>query len=89
MGLEGTWDVCAGREMHTGFEWENHKERDNLQDTVVAGRIILRYLKRMGRAVLEWIDVALERDHVAGCEHNRTHLSSKKASGFLGYQRTY
>jgi len=45
MGLEGTWVVCAGRKMHTGFEWENHKVRDNLEDTVVAGRIILRYLK--------------------------------------------
>jgi hypothetical protein len=81
--------MCAGRELHNGLEWENHKLRDNLEDTVVAGRIILRYLKKWDAAVLVWIDVAVERGHIACCHgHNRTHLSSKKASGFLGYQRT-
>ena len=49
-----------------------------MEDTGVVGRIILRYLK-MGRAVLVWRIVALERGHVAGChKHSRTYLGSKK-----------
>jgi hypothetical protein len=44
----------------------------------------------MGRVVVEWIEVALDMGHVAGChEHNNTHFRSKNASDFLGYLRTY
>jgi hypothetical protein len=32
------------REMDTGLWWGNHRERDNLEDTVVVGRIILKYI---------------------------------------------
>jgi hypothetical protein len=61
-----------------------------LEDTGVAGRIILKHFKKIEWKVVEWIDVALDRGHVAGChEHNSAHLSSKNARGFLGYLRTY
>ena len=43
--MQGTRGVWGRREMHTGFWLENHKERDNLEDTVVVGRIILKYNK--------------------------------------------
>jgi hypothetical protein len=54
-----------------------------LEDTGVDGRIILKYLKKEWE-VVEWIDVALDRGHVAGChEHNSAHLISKNARGFF------
>jgi hypothetical protein len=44
----------------------------------------------MGREVVEWIDVALDRGHVARChEYNNAHLSFKNAGKFsalLGYR---
>jgi len=33
-------------EVHTGFWWENLRERDHLEDTGVGGRIILRWIFR-------------------------------------------
>jgi hypothetical protein len=45
---------------------------------------------KTGWEVVEWIDVALDKEHVAGChEQNSAHLKSKNARGFLGYPRTY
>ena len=44
----------------------------------------------MGRVALVWIDVALDRGHVAGYhEHNNAHLRSKGAGGFLGYLKSF
>ena len=35
--------------MHTGFSWVNLKERDDLQDLDIDGRILLKLnVKRMG-----------------------------------------
>jgi hypothetical protein len=45
MGCAGNVGCVGRREMDTGFWWENHRERDNLEDTVVVGRIILKYFK--------------------------------------------
>jgi hypothetical protein len=35
-----------GREVYTGFWWENMRERDHLEDPGVNGRIILREIFR-------------------------------------------
>jgi hypothetical protein len=32
------------RRMHTGFWWENQKERDQKENLDVCGRIILKYI---------------------------------------------
>jgi hypothetical protein len=32
------------REMHTGFWWENQKERDHCEDPNVGDRIILKWV---------------------------------------------
>jgi hypothetical protein len=37
--------VWGRRKMDTGFWLENHRERENLEVTVVDGRILLKYFK--------------------------------------------
>ena len=47
-------------------------------------------LEDKGWEVVEWVDLALDRGHVAGChEQNSAHFNSWNARGFLGYLRTY
>jgi hypothetical protein len=41
--MERVWGI---REAYTGFWWGNLKERDNLGDQGVDGRIILRWIFR-------------------------------------------
>jgi hypothetical protein len=38
--------VWGREELHIGFWWENLRERDNLEDIDVDGRIILRWIFR-------------------------------------------
>jgi hypothetical protein len=43
------WHVWGRIEMHAGFWWGNLKERDNVENLGIDGRIILQmYLKRNG-----------------------------------------
>jgi hypothetical protein len=45
-----------GREVYTGFWWGNVRERDQLEDLGVDGRIILRWIYR------KWTDLTQDRD---------------------------
>jgi hypothetical protein len=36
------WDAEGRREMHTGFWYNDLKERDHLEDLDIGGRIILK-----------------------------------------------
>jgi hypothetical protein len=38
------WYVRIRREMHAGLWWENPRERDNIEDLCVGGRIILKWI---------------------------------------------
>ena len=43
--VQEMWHVWGGMEIHTGFQQETLRERDNLEDTVVVGMITLKYFK--------------------------------------------
>jgi hypothetical protein len=45
--------------VHTGFCWGNIRQRGNLEDLGVEGRIILKYIfKKYDMGCLDWIYVA-------------------------------
>jgi len=46
----------------TGFWWGNLRERNYLKDPEVDGRIILKRIFRLWEGVMDWIDVAQDRD---------------------------
>ena len=48
--------------MCTGFWWGNLRERNYLKDPEVDGRIILKRIFRLWEGVMDWIDVAQDRD---------------------------
>ena len=50
------------RRGYTGFWGGNLKKRDHLEDRVVDGRIILRWVFRKWGWGTEWIDLAQDRD---------------------------
>jgi hypothetical protein len=43
--------------MHTGFGWESQKERHQLEDPDVGGRIILKWIL-IGWGGMDWIHLA-------------------------------
>jgi len=47
--------------VYAGFWWGNLKEKDNLGDPSLDGRIILRWIFR-NLDGLDWIDLAQDRD---------------------------
>jgi hypothetical protein len=50
--------------VYTGFWWRNLRERDHWEDLVVDGRIILKWIFKMGG--IRWIDSAQHRDRWRG-----------------------
>jgi hypothetical protein len=48
--------------MHTESWKEIPKERDNLEDLVIGGRVILEWIWEVGREGMDWIDLDQDRD---------------------------
>jgi hypothetical protein len=44
--------------VHTGFWWANLRERDNLEDHGLDGRVILKWIKKWDGG-MDWIDLQL------------------------------
>ena len=44
--------------MITGFWWENHRQRDELEGLDVGGRIILKCISKKRDGVMGWVELA-------------------------------
>jgi hypothetical protein len=48
-------------EVYTTFWWEDLRERDHLKDLDVDCTIILKYLHKVGRGGMDWIDLGQDK----------------------------
>ena len=62
--MDGSCSAHGGRgEAYIGFWWGNLRERDNLGDTGVDGRIILRWIfMKWDVGGMNWVELAQYRD---------------------------
>jgi hypothetical protein len=42
----------------TGFWWENHIQRDKLEDPDIGGRMILKCVSKNWDCIMDWVDLA-------------------------------
>ena len=56
------WHEGGRGEVYKGFWWGNLWERDHLEGPSIDGTIILRYIFRKWDGVMDWIDLAQDRD---------------------------
>jgi hypothetical protein len=76
----GMWHVWEKQQLHTGFWWENLRERSHLEDVDDDGKIILKWIfeKKRWKGVYR-IYVYRQWDKGAGCcEHGNEHSGSTK-----------
>jgi hypothetical protein len=52
----------GGREVYTGFWWEDLREGDHLGDPSIDGRIILEWIFKKWDEDMDWIELAQDRD---------------------------
>jgi hypothetical protein len=50
--------------VHTGFSWENVRERDHLKDLSIDGRLILKWISKQWDGGMDWIDLAEGRSRL-------------------------
>jgi len=67
--------------VHTGFWWGKLRERDHLEDPVVDGRVILRWIFRTWDGGMDWIDLAQDRDRWRGIVNAVMHLRVPQNAG--------
>jgi hypothetical protein len=60
------WGACSAYggkgEAYTGFLWGNLSERDHLEDLGIDGRVILKWIFRKWDGVMDWLELAQDRD---------------------------
>jgi hypothetical protein len=52
------WHAWGTGEVHTGFRWEDLRERDQLQDLGIDGRILKWMCRETGWGGMDWIALA-------------------------------
>jgi hypothetical protein len=73
-------------EVYKGFWWRNMRERNNLEDTGVDWRVILRWMSRKFFRGMDWIDLAQGKDRWWGsCEYGNEPSGSTKCEEFFSW----
>jgi len=57
------WHALEIGEVHTGFWWDNLRERDHLEDLDVDGRLIFKWIfGKWDEGGMDWIPVDEDKD---------------------------